>query len=285
MIVLTGATGLVGRLLVAELKGHEVRVITRSPRDASFPAEVEVVEGDPQRPETLENALRGADALFLHSRAVGDAAYDVVALARDHGVRRVVALAAANVDDRPDAQPSRFRGDRNKEVDDAAAGSGLEWVSLRPSSFALNALTAWGGQIRAGDDVRYVYADFEESPLHERDLVEVLAEALLGDDLLGRRIDLTGPESLSHKEMVQQIGTALGRPLHFHEIPAPIAAKGMLANGLPEPFVTAMMARYAAHLVRPQFPPTPDVEKILGRPARTFAEWAADHAADFGARQ
>lgn len=285
MIVLTGATGLVGRLLVAELEDHEVRVVTRSPGEAGFPAGVEVVEADPRRPESLRDALRGADALFLHSRAVGDAAYDVVALARELDVGRVVALAAANVDDRPDAQPSRFRGDRNKEVDDAAATSGLEWVSLRPSSFALNALTAWGGQIRAGDDVRYVYADFEESPLHERDLVEVLATALVDDDLLGRRIDLTGPESLSHREMVQQIGTALGRPLRFHEIPGPSAAQGMLANGLPEPFVTAMMARYAAHLARPQFPPTPDVEKILGRPARTFAEWAADHAAEFAARQ
>jgi uncharacterized protein YbjT (DUF2867 family) len=283
MIVLTGATGLVGRLLATELEDHEVRVVTRSPQDAGFPAGVEVVEGDPQRPETLKTALRGANALFLHSRAVGDAAYDVVALARDLGVRRVVALAAANVDDRPDAQPSRFRGDRNKEVDDAAATSGLDWVSLRPSSFALNALSAWGSQIRAGDDVRYVYAGFEESPIHEHDLVAVLAHALLGDDLLGRRVDLTGPESLSHEEMVRQVGVALGRPLRFHEIPAPVAAKGMLAGGLPEPFVTAMMARYAAHLARPQFPPTADVEKILGRPARTFAEWAADHAADFGA--
>ncbi|WP_326956190.1 NAD(P)H-binding protein [Amycolatopsis sp. NBC_01286] len=283
MIVLTGATGLVGRLLATELEDHGVRVVTRTPHNAGFPAGVEVVEGDPQQPATLENALRGADALFLHSRAVGDAAYDVVALARELGVRRVVALAAANVDDRPDAQPSRFRGDRNKEVDDAAAASGLEWVSLRPSSFALNALTSWGGQIRAGDDVRYVYAGFEESPLHERDLVDVLGQAFLGDELLGRRVDLTGPESLSHEEMVRQIGVVLGRPLRFQEIPAPAAAKGMLANGLPEPFVTAMMARYAAHAARPQFPPTPEVEKILGRPARTFAEWAADHATDFGA--
>ncbi|MEV6872649.1 NAD(P)H-binding protein [Amycolatopsis sp. NPDC051128] len=282
MIVLTGATGLVGRLLAAELTGTAgVRAVTRGPRNAGFPVDVEVVEGDPSRPETLANALRGASALFLHARAVGDAAHDLVALARDLGVRRVVALAAANVDDDLAAQPSRFRGDRNKEVDVAAATSGLEWVSVRPSSFALNALSAWGGQIRAGDDVRYVHAGFEESPIHERDLVAVLARALVGDDLLGRRIDLTGPESLSHAEMVRLIGDALGRPLRFHEIPAEAAARGMLANGFPEPFVTAMMARYAAHLARPQFPPTPEVEKILGRPARTFAEWAADHADDF----
>jgi uncharacterized protein YbjT (DUF2867 family) len=287
MIVLTGATGLIGRLLAAELvesgAGHEVRAITRSPRNAELPAGVEVIEGDPQRPGTLVDALRGADALFLHSRAVGDAAHDVVAVARDLGVRRVVALAAANVDDRLDAQPSRFRGDRNKEADDAVATSGLDWVSLRPSSFAVNALTAWGGQIHASDDVRYVYAGFEESPLDERDLAAVLAKALTDDDLLGRRIDLTGPESLSHEEMVRQIGVALGKPLRFHEVPAGPAARGMVVNGLPEPFVTAMMARYAAHHTRPQFPPTPELEKILGRPPRTFAEWAADHVADFEA--
>ncbi len=287
MIVLTGATGLVGRLVASELagsgEGHEVRAITRSPRKAELPDGVEVVEGDPQRPGTLMDALRGADAVFLHPRAVGDAAHDVVALARDLGVRRVVALAAANVDDRLDAQPSRFRGDRNKEADDAVATSGLGWVSLRPSSLAGNALTAWGGQIRASGDVRYVYAGFEESPLDERDLAAVLAKALTDDDLLGRRIDLTGPESLSHEEMVRQIGLALGKPLRFHEVPAEPAARAMVANGLPEPFVTAMMARYAAHHTRPQFPPTPELEKILGRPPRTFAEWAADHVAGFRA--
>ncbi|UOX86800.1 NAD(P)H-binding protein [Amycolatopsis sp. FBCC-B4732] len=279
MIVLTGATGLVGRSLTAELGGR-TRVVTRAPRTAGFPSDVEVVEGDPSRPETLADALRGASALFLHPRAVGAAAHDLVALARAAGVRRVVALSAANVDDDLAAQPSRFRGDRNKEADDAAATSGLEWVSLRPSSFALNALTAWGGQIRAGDDVRYVHAGFEESPLHERDLVAVLVRALVGDDVLGR-VDLTGPESLSHAEMVRVLGEVLGRPLRFHEVPAEAAARGMVAGGLPEPFVTAMMARYAAHLARPQFPPTAEVEKIFGRPARTFADWAADHAADF----
>ncbi|MFI5583864.1 NAD(P)H-binding protein [Amycolatopsis sp. NPDC051758] len=281
MIVLTGATGLVGRLLTTELETDGVRVVTRSPLDAGFASGVEVVEADPQRPESLRGALRGADTLFLHSRAVGDAAYEVVALARELGVRRVVALAAANVDDDLAAQPSRFRGDRNKEADDAAATSGLEWVSVRPSSFALNALTAWGAQIRAGDDVRYVHAGFEESPIHERDLVEVLARALRDDDLLGRRVDLTGPESLSHAEMVRQIGVALGRPLRFHEVPPDAAARGMLAGGLPEPFVAAMMARYAANLAQPQFPPTAEAEKILGRPARTFGGWAADHVGDF----
>src|SRR6266487_115223 len=59
------------------------------------------------------------------------------------GVQRVVALSAINVDDDLDEQPSRYRGDRNKEVEDAAVASGLEWVSLRAGFFAIDTLHAW----------------------------------------------------------------------------------------------------------------------------------------------
>lgn len=283
MIVLTGATGPVGRSLVTLLAGEgaEIRAVTRTPPAADLPAQVEVVAGDPSQPETMAAALSGATTLFLHSRAVNDAASDLVALARELGVRRVVALAAANVDDDFAYQPSRYRGDRNKEAEDAAVGSGLEWVSLRPSTFAGNALSAWGDQIRAGDVVRYVYAGFQESPLDERDLVEVAARALLTDDLVGQRVELTGPQSLSHEQMVAVIGDVLGRPLRYQEIPPEAAKRGMLQRGMPAPFVEALMARYAAHLAQPQHPPTPEVEKILGRPARTYATWVTDHAVAF----
>jgi uncharacterized protein YbjT (DUF2867 family) len=282
MIVVTGATGTVGRHLVDLLPHNVVRAITRTPQNAGLPAQVEVVEGDPAKPETVAAALRGATALFLHPRAVGDAAGDLVALACELGVRRVVALAAANVEDDLTNQPSRYRGDRNKEAEDAAVNSGLEWTSLRPSSFAINTLYAWGNQIRTGDVVRYVYAAFEESPIHERDLAEIGARALLTDDLLGRPLELTGPQSLSHAEMVAVIGDVIGRPLRYEEIPPEVAEHGMLQHGFPEPFVKALMARYAAHLEQPQVPPTKEVEEILGRPARTYAQWVADHAAAFG---
>ncbi|KAA2255226.1 NAD(P)H-binding protein [Solihabitans fulvus] len=283
MIVVTGATGAVGRPLVEVLSGlgAGVRAVTRAPGGVP-PGGAQVVVGDPARPQTMAAALDGATALFLHPRAVGEAAEELVALAAEHGVRRVVALAAANVDDDLAAQPSRHRGDRNKEAEDAAVTSGLEWVSLRASSFALNALHAWGEQIRAGDTVRYVYGDFQESPIHERDLAEVAARALLGDDLLGERLTLTGPESLSHKEMVAIIGRTLGRTLNYAEVPPEAATQGMLRHGFPEPFVTALMSRYATHLDRPQHPPTGEVARVLGRPARTFAEWTADNAAVFG---
>ena len=282
MLVVTGATGTIGRPLVDVLvaQGAEVRAITRDPLAAGLPAGVDVVEGDPSRPDTVAPFLEGVTALFLHPRAVGTSAVELLALARDRGVGRVVALSAMNVDDDLDEQPSRYRGDRNKEVEDAAVGSGLEWVSLRASYFAINALLAWGAQIRAGDVVRGPYASFAEAPIHERDLAEVGARALLTDALAGRRLQLTGPQSLTHEEMVATIGDVIGRPLRYQEVPPEAATQGMVQHGFPGPFVEALMARYAKEVGQPA-PLSGEVETILGRPARTFAEWVADHAAAF----
>jgi uncharacterized protein YbjT (DUF2867 family) len=287
MILVTGATGTIGRPLIDVLvgEGAKVRALTRNPQAANLPADVEVVEGDPARPDTIAPYLEGVTALFLHPRAVGLAAGELLALARKRGVQRVVALSAMNVDDSLDQQPSRYNGDRNKEVEDAAAASGLGWVSLRASSFAIDSLQAWGAQIRAGDVVRYPYASFAEAQIHERDLAGVIASALRSDDLVarrGRRLELTGPQALTHQQMVAIIGEVIGRPLRFQEIPPEVARQGMVQYGLSEPFVQALMARYAREVSQPA-PVTGEVQRVLGRPARTYAEWVADHAAAFRA--
>jgi uncharacterized protein YbjT (DUF2867 family) len=286
MLLVTGATGTIGRPLIDILvnEGVKVRAITHNPQAADLPAGVEVVQGDLSRPATIAPFLEGVTGLFLHPRAVGLAASELLALARQRGVQRVVALSAMNVDDPLDQQPSRYNGDRNKEVEDAAVASGLEWVSLRASFFAMNTLRAWGAQIRAGDVVRYPYASFAEAPIHERDLAAVAARALRTDELVGQRPVLTGPQSLTHGRMVASIGEVLGRPLRYQELPPEAATQGMLAQGLPGPFVQALMARYARQ-VGQAAPVTGEVERILGRPARTYAQWVTDHADAFGNQQ
>ncbi len=283
LILVTGATGTIGRPLIDALveEGADVRAVTRNPRAADLPAEVEIVEGDPSRPETIAPFLEGVTGLFLNPRAVGeDAAGELLALAQEHGVKRVVVLSAINVDDAPDEQPSRYNGDRNKEVEEAAVASGLEWVSLRPNSFAANTLLSWGAQIRAGDTVRGPYAVSAESLTHERDVAGVGVRALLSDGLAGSKLELTGPQSLTQEEMVVIIGDVIGRPLRYEEVPPEAVAQGMVRRGLPEPFVGALMARYAGGVGRPA-PVTGGVEKVLGRPALAYAEWVADHADAF----
>jgi uncharacterized protein YbjT (DUF2867 family) len=175
-----------------------------------------------------------------------------------------------------------LNGDRNKEVEDAVAGGGLPWVAVRASSFATNAIGMFGAQVRAGDVVRAPYGDFAEAPIHEADLAAVIARALVDNNLDGRRIPVTGPRSVTHEEMVAVIGEVIGRPLSFQEVPSELAVRGMVANGLPEAFVNALMARYERGAGTPA-PVTDEVERILGRPARSFAQWVADHADAFRA--
>ena len=98
--------------------------------------------------------------------------------AHSEGVTRLVALSAINADDDFSLQPSRFRGDRNKEVEQLAVDSGLEWVSLRPAAFTSSVATMWSAQLQAGDVVTGPYASASMAPIVERDIAAVAAQAL-----------------------------------------------------------------------------------------------------------
>ncbi|MBV8964552.1 MAG: NAD(P)H-binding protein, partial [Mycobacteriaceae bacterium] len=242
-IVVTGATGNVGRPLVAELvaAGAEVRAVSRRADAAGFPPQVKVFD-------TVEAALPGASTVFLNSRALQGEIASLVGQAQRHGVERLVALSAINADDDFSRQPSRYRGDRNLEVEQLAVGSGLEWVSLRPSVFATNFAGMWSGQIRAGDVVNGPYAEASSAPIAESDIGAVAARAVLSAELVGQRIALTGPQALTNSEMVDIIGSALHRPLHYREIPPELVAQRFVALGFPAEFGTAYLAMLASSL-------------------------------------
>ncbi|MQM24266.1 NAD(P)H-binding protein [Glycomyces albidus] len=284
MILITGATGTVGRPLVAALvaRGLEVRAITRDPSRAAFPAGVEVVAGDPSRPETVAAHLEGVRAVFLNARAIGDACAAFADLAREHGVSRLVALAAYNVEQDLSLQPSRYVGDRNRECEAAVESGGREWVSLRPQVYTSMALPLWGDQLRRGDTVEWPYADFAEAVVDPRDVAEVAAHALTTDVLLGRKPVLTAPEPITHAQMAAVIAEVTGRPLRYRECSLEAFAARIAAMGLPPELAASFIARFAAFEGRaPEV--TDEVPRILGRPARTYRDWIADHADDFKA--
>ena len=226
-IVVTGASGNVGRPLVSQLSaaGARVRAVTRTPNTAEFPDGVEAVS-------SAVGALSGSSAVFLNSRALGDDLADVVALAKRSGVTKLVALSAINADDDFSRQPSRFRGDRNKEVEQLAVDSGLAWVSLRPAVFASNFVGMWAAQIRAGDVVGGPYAAASAAPIVETDIAAVAAQALLTDEFVGQQLPLTGPQAFTNSELVQIIGTVLGRPLRYLEVPPDVVRQRFIGLGL-----------------------------------------------------
>ena len=274
-IVVTGATGNVGRPLVTQLvdAGAKVRAVSRRPQSAGLPADVEVVE-------SASEAVAGASAVFLNSRALGDELAAVVDQARREGVSRLVALSAINADDDFARQPSRFRGDRNKEVEQLAVDSGLQWVSLRPSVFVTNFAGMWSAQIRAGDIVRGPYAAASSAPIVESDIAEVAARALLTDDLVGQKIPLTGPQSLTNIELVEIIGAVLGRPLQYQEVPDELVRQRFVGLGFPPEFGDAYIAMLATTIDEPAVV-TDGVQQILGRPAQSFEQWVVEHKSIF----
>jgi uncharacterized protein YbjT (DUF2867 family) len=272
VIVVSGATGNVGRPLVAELveAGAKVRAISRQGPSAGLPAEVEVVA-------SAESAMRGASAVFLNSRALGAELPGVVAAARREGVGRLVALSAINADDDYSRQPSRVRGDRNKEVEQLAVDSGLPWVSLRPSVFASNFAGMWSAQLRAGDVIGGPYAGASSAPIVDSDISAVAARALRSDEFDGRKIPMTGPQALTNTQLVAAVAEALGRSLSYVEVPPDLVRQRFIGIGFPAEFADAYMAMLAETVDKPALV-THEVEKILGRPARTFGQWVTDHA-------
>ena len=279
MILITGATGVVGReatrLLLAA--GHKVTAVTRDASAADLPEGATVAVCDPSRPQSLGDVwAAGVEAILLSPRAVGDAAVELLAAATEHGARRVVVLSASTVQF-PAGEPRFAQG--FKAVEDAAQSCGLAWTFLRCADFAANAL-AWAPQIRAANIVRGAYADAATSPIHPRDIAEVAALTLTDPEHAGRSYLLTGPQSLNQREKAALIGEAVGAPVSFTEIAPEQARAAMLAQGLPAEIPDRLLGSLADYARRPG--PTSDtVQTLLGRPALSFAAWAAENAAAF----
>jgi uncharacterized protein YbjT (DUF2867 family) len=278
MILVTGATGNVGSALVDVLVGDGVDVIavTRNPDTANLPAGAQVVAGDPSQPATLSDALRDVEALFINPAATGDALPELLALAKERGVQRVVLLSGSAVEH---GDPDDFLVKMFQRVESVVELSGLPYTFLRPGDFASNAL-GWAPQVSALGIVHGAYAESSSAPVHEYDIAAVAALALTDPSHTGKSYVLTGPTALTQRERVAIIGQALGRETHFQEIPAPAAHAAMVSHGFPPPVVDSMLKYQAAAVAEPA-PTTTTVEELLGRPALTFAEWAVDNTAAF----
>ncbi|MFH9002672.1 NAD(P)H-binding protein [Streptomyces afghaniensis] len=273
-ILVTGATGTVGRQVVAELlaRGHEVRALTRDAAKAALPAGVEVVEGDLTAPDGLAPALEGVTG--LHLITFGGAAFSpletgprILELARAAGVRRVTVL----------------HGGGPTPLEDAVrAGEGVDWTVLMPVEFMANALE-WAEGIAASGEVREPFVDRLSAMVHEGDIGAVAAVALTEEGHGGQPYVITGPEVLTVGDKVKTIAEAAGREIALVELTEEQAVEGWRAAGLPEDVIGFLLEAYGN---------TPEVgrtvagtvEEVTGRPARTFAQWAAEHADVFRER-
>ncbi|MEU6847583.1 NAD(P)H-binding protein [Streptomyces sp. NPDC046716] len=280
-ITVTGATGNVGQPLLQALAASgraRVTAVSRREPAAPLPEGTGHRAADLTRPETLGPAFDGAEALFLHdsgadAHRIGP--HDIVGAAKAGGVRRIVLLSSQGVETRPD---SASHGGVARALEDAVRGAGLDWTVLRPGGFASNAW-AWAESVRLRRTVAAPFGDVGLPVIDPADIAEVAAAALLSEAHAGRTYVLTGPAPTTPRERAAAIGAALGEPVRFVEQTRAEARAEMLAF-LPEPVVETTLDILGAPNAAEQRV-GPDVERVLGRPARTFAQWAERNAAAF----
>ncbi|MER6998531.1 NAD(P)H-binding protein [Streptomyces sp. NPDC000410] len=269
-VLVTGATGTVGRQVVAELlaRGVGVRALTRAPAKAALPAGVEVVRGDLTDPDSLAPALHGVTALHLITfggeyMAPLETGPRIVELARKAGVRRVTVLHG---------------GDRTP-LQDAVEASDLAWTVLMPVEFMANALE-WAESIRTEDAVREPFTDRLSAMVHEADIGAVGAVALTEDGHAGESYLITGPEVLTLRDKVSALAAARGKAVDLVELTAEEAVGKWRAAGMPQDVIDFLLDVYGN--TPPEGRTVVDtVARVTGRPARTFAQWAVEHAAAF----
>jgi uncharacterized protein YbjT (DUF2867 family) len=282
-ILIIGATGRVGRLVVDQLvsAGASVRALTRRPEVAELPTAVEVVRGDLTVPESLEAPLKNVETVFLLWTAPPATVPAVIERLASRA-RRVVLLSSPHQTPHPFFQQpnpmARFHADLERQI----AASGLGSTIIRPGMFASNTQFWWGSMIRDGDVVRWPYGAAETAPIDERDVAAVAARALSDARYAGGDYVLTGPESLSQIEQVAIVGTELGRSIQFEEL-SPEEFRRETAGTWPASAVEMLMTAWQATIGHKAFL-TSTVLDVLGSPPRTFRQWAADHTAAFSAR-
>ncbi|HEY4018952.1 MAG TPA: NAD(P)H-binding protein [Pseudonocardiaceae bacterium] len=291
-ILVTGATGNVGRNVVDLLvnAGVDVRATSRNPESLDLPAEVDVRRADLTDPKTFEQALQGVEKIFLYTQPA--AIKGVLEAAKAAGVKYAVllsSLAAAGRD--PDHWIARW----HLSAEEAIERSGLLWTFVRPGAFAVNSLQ-WAKPIKDRKPVRLHYAQSYLSSIHERDIAEVSTCALLQDGHAGAKYHISGGDSITQAEQVALIGQAIGRELEFEDLTGDqvrdefrkqieYRVQELIRDGVigstDTPGIIETRIRYYEEALDGPEKIDGTVEKVLGKPARTFAEWAVDHKADF----
>jgi len=285
MILVTGATGNTGGATLRALvdQGAEVRALVHDPDKLKAPAGVEVVVGDFRDAASLDTALAGADHAYL----VGPSLQDQVELetafvraAQRAGLAHLVRLSI-NGADRPGGGTVRFIAS-HIAMERIVRESGIPWTFLRANGFMQNNLGQ--AQVIAAQGAFYsaLSPDALVSYLDARDIGDVAARVLTEPGHQGRAYDLTGPEALNDDDLAARLSKVLGRSVAHVQVPWETLRESLIGNGYPEWNVDGFQELGDSYETGVSAAVSPDVERLTGRPARSFADFVTDHRAAFG---
>jgi len=282
-ILVTGATGHVGTHLVHALteRGRTTRAFVRDAEQAVrvLGPDVELAVGNFADRGSIAQALEGIDRVFLACGNVpGQVEFEcaVIDEAVAAGARHLVKLSGPRADVDSTLIFERWHG----EIERHLLGSGMPAVVLRPRTYMTN-LLAHAGTIQQASQIFAAVGTAPISFVDPYDVAAVAAHVLVESDHEGRIYELSGPESLSHGQIAEELSAVLGRRIGYVDVHPEVARQAMLAEGVPE-FVTDFILGFFASVQSGSLAETTDaVRRLTGREPRTFGQFARDHAAQF----
>jgi uncharacterized protein YbjT (DUF2867 family) len=285
MILLTGGTGTAGSEISKALQGMEVRyrslVRNRTKVEGSAKANVEFVEGDLSRPETLNAALEGVEKALLLTASSPDSLQqetNFIHAAKRAGVRHLVKFSAYGAGLEAPHYFGRQHGEAERELED----SGLPFTILRPNGFFQNFL----GNARSIQTRSALHApagQMKFSAVDARDIAAVAAHVLTEDGHEGRRYIITGPAALSHAEIAERFSQVLGRNIVYVDVTEDEAREWMLAAGIPAWTVEKVLDLYRYYKSGAAAEVTDIVERVGHKAPIAFEQFVRDYAPVFAA--
>jgi uncharacterized protein YbjT (DUF2867 family) len=281
LILVTGATGTIGRDVVKELarRGAKVSAGVRDKAKAStlFPPEVELVEFDFENAGTLSNALKGVTKLFVLPPLIPNQTETVnrlIDVAKKSGLKKIVKLSAIGTE----TELSFTVGNLHAATDQYIRESGVAHTLLRPNSFMQNFINYFPPR----NGIIYLpWGNGKASFIDARDIASVAAEILTSGEHRGKIYTLTGPTALGVADVAKILSDASGREIKYTDVPESAARDGMLQAGLPQWQVDALMELHAINKQSLWSAVTSDIENIIGRPPTSFEQFARDYATRF----
>lgn len=280
MILVTGATGTIGRLLVQQLLAAQAEFAALSRDEArgrtlNCPVRV----GDFDDPESLIRAMEGVTHLFLNSAAGERLAVQQIAALRAasrQGVSCIVKISgwgAATASDRP------LNG-WHAQVEAEMQMLGFRWASLRPNYFMQNLLWS-AGRVRGERRIVSAFGGARLGLIDCEDIAACAASLLVADRPPLGPFALTGPESLSFDEIAARFSRVLGFRVALIAQPIEVLVDAMRRRGVSEFLSTSFAQMMRAFAAGEADQVSPDAEKILGRPPRTLDQFLHTHRAEF----
>jgi uncharacterized protein YbjT (DUF2867 family) len=283
MILVIGATGTLGSALLQQLapSGTAVRVLVRTPERAqAFKQQgVDAHVGDLSIPETLPPALAGVDQIFFSCAADPQQTVwhrNLLRAAQQAGVSRIVKISASKATLDVPVPIKRWHAQSDAELMD----SRLDYAILRAGGFMQNTFQ-WKNSILTKGCFFMPFGEARVAMVDGRDIAATAARLLACDEHWNGIHELTGPAAVSYDEVALSFSKALGRPVRYVRVSFDQARDNMIGYGMPEWLASAVTDTYRFMAAGNASDVSDAIERITGKPATSFDQFAQDSAAVF----